>query len=115
MWIESFNLVVDTNNNGAISLTETWQAIGWLYRLPGNLVIELIGAVPPVANLLHIRASTETGYSSLNGGLAVVVSLLVWLLIIIELAGLRERWATHRQSRAAGRSGHHFRHPAGKT
>lgn len=114
MWIESFNLVIDTNNNGVVSLAETWQAIGWLYRLPGNLVIELLGAIPPVANLLHIRASTETGYQSLNGGFSVVLSLLIWLLIVVEFAGLREQWKARHPRKTAHRSGRHFRHPAGK-
>lgn len=109
MWIESFNLVVDTNHDGAITLAEAWHIFGWLYQLPGNLVIELVGAVPPVANLLHIQASAATGYGSLHGGLATVVSLLVWLLLLIQLAGLREKWAARHQGKRAHRPGR-FRH-----
>src|SRR5690606_2092398 len=109
MWIESFNLVLDANNDGAVSLSEAWHIAGWLYQLPGNLTIELVGAIPPVANLLQIRASAETGYGSLNGGLATAVSLLIWLLVVIQLAGLREKWAAHRQGKPAHRS-NHFRH-----
>lgn len=110
MWIESFNLVLDANHDGAISLAEAWHVFGWLYQLPGNLVIEVLGAIPPVANLLQIQASAETGYGSLNGGLATVISLLIWLLVVIQLAGLREKWlAHHRQGKRAHRSSH-FRH-----
>jgi len=92
MWIESFNLVVDANNDGTISLAETWHILGWLYQLPGNLLIELLGAIHPVAHLLQIQASPATGYGSLHGGLATVASTLIWLLVLVQLANLREKW-----------------------
>lgn len=109
MWIESFNLVLDTNHDGAITLAEAWHIFSWLYLLPGNLAIELLGNIPPIANLLHIQASAATGYGSLNGGLATVVSLLAWLLLVIQLAGLREKWAARHQGKHAHRSSR-FRH-----
>lgn len=114
MWIESFNLVLDANNDGTITLAEAWHIFTWLYQLPGNLVIELLGAVPPVSRLLHISASAETGYSSLGGGLATALSLLIWLLIIIELASLRERLKTRQLHKDSRKVPNHFRHPAGK-
>jgi len=119
MWIESFNLVADTNGDGVLSRAEAWQVAGWLYQLPGNLVIELLGAIHPVAHLLHIQASAGTGYSSLNGGLATVASTLIWLLILVHLAGLRDKWIQHAQQRHQhgvhrSRRAQHFRHPAGK-
>lgn len=113
MWIESFNLVLDTNSDGAISLAEAWHIFEWLYLLPGNLVIELLGALPPIANLLHIRASAEAGYSSLNGVMATAVSLLIWLLVIVEAANLREQWKSKKMRRH--RLAHHYRHGQGKT
>lgn len=115
MWIESFNLVLDTNSDGTITLAEAWYIFTWLYQLPGNLVIELLGNIPPIAHLLHISASAQTGYSSLNGGLATVVSLLIWLLVVIELANVRERWKTRRLHKGARKLPGHFRHPAGRT
>src|SRR5690606_29901442 len=111
MWIESFNLVLDTNHDGAVSLAEAWHIFGWLYQLPGNLVIEALASIPPIADLLQLRASAETGYGSLNGGLATVISLLIWLLVLIQLAGLREKWAG-RHKRGQAQRASHFRHPA---
>jgi len=112
MWIESFNLVLDTNRDGAISLVEAWQIFEWLYLLPGNLVIELLGAIPPVADLLRIRASPDVGYGSLNGVMATALSLLIWLLLLIEMANLRERWKSQQLRRH--KLVHYFRHPHGK-
>lgn len=114
MWIESFNLVLDTNNDGTVSLAEAWHIFTWLYQLPGNLVIELLGNIPPVAHLLHISATAETGYSSLGGGMATIVSLLIWLLVLIELSNLRERWSTRRSGMSAREPAKSFRHPAGR-
>ena len=113
MWIESFNLVLDTNHDGAVSLAEAWHIFGWLYQLPGNLVIEALASIPPIADLLQLRASAATGYGSLNGGLATVISLLIWLLLLIQLAGLREKWTTRHKHGQTHRA-NHFRHPAGK-
>ncbi|WP_397474261.1 hypothetical protein [Pusillimonas sp.] len=114
MWIESFNLVLDANNDGAISPAEAWHVFKWLYQLPGNLVIELLGNIPPVAHLLHISASADTGYGSLGGGLATVLSLLIWLLVLIQCSSLRERWKAKHSSTTAHKLADHFRRPAGK-
>ncbi|HLU20306.1 MAG TPA: hypothetical protein VKZ66_10140 [Pusillimonas sp.] len=112
MWIESFNLVLDANRDGTVSLVEAWQIFEWLYLLPGNLLLELLGSIPPIADLLHIRASPETGYGSLNGVMATALSLLIWLLLLVEAANLRERWKSQQMRRH--KLAHHFRHPQGK-
>jgi hypothetical protein len=89
MHIESFNWVVDANQDGTISLPETWETAKWLYQLPGNLVVEAIGHIPHVADLFHIHASQATGYSSFNSWFTSAFALLFWLFILVEASNLQ--------------------------
>ena len=61
------------------------QYVRFIFSLPGNLFVEFIGLFPTLASFLGIAASPETGYDSLNGLLAKVVSCAVWLFLFIQL------------------------------
>lgn len=82
MAIQTLNFTVDLNNDGAYSLWELWLVAKELYRVPGNLAVEGLGNIPVVAEWLNIRASEATGYASLNGTLAVLISLLFWTALL---------------------------------
>ncbi|WP_300648243.1 hypothetical protein [Paenalcaligenes sp.] len=91
MHIQSFQWVIDQNADGRISYWETWETVRWAFHLPGNLFIELLGQFPTLANLLHISASSATGYASLNSLLSKALSLFVWLTLMV--------WLLNRSSR----------------
>lgn len=82
MAIQTLNLTVDLNHDGAYSTWELWLVAKELYRIPGNLVVEGLGNIPFMAQWLDIRASEATGYASLNGTLAVLISLLFWTVLL---------------------------------
>jgi len=88
MNIQSLNLVLDINRDGAYSLWEIWEAVKWVYRLPGNLLVEGLGHTPYLSTLLNIHASEATGYRSLNGTLSVTLSLMLWVFAIFSLLTL---------------------------
>lgn len=88
MNIESLNLVIDLNRDGAYSLWEIWEAVKWVYRLPGNLLVEGLGHIPYLSTLLNVQASEATGYRSLNGSLSVTLSLMLWVVAIFSLLTL---------------------------
>lgn len=88
MSIQSFNLILDINGDGSYSAWELWEAIRFVYKLPGNLVVEILGHIPFVSPLLGIRASEATGYGSLNGMLATSLSLLFWVVIVVTALNL---------------------------
>jgi len=88
MNIESLNLIVDINRDGVYSPWEIWETAKSVYRIPGNLVVEGLGNIPVVSDVLHIQASQATGYASLNGMLAAFLSLLFWLVAVISLLSL---------------------------
>lgn len=88
MHIETLNFSMDINGDGVYSRWEIWQSVVWLYRLPGNLVMEGLGNIPGSAELLGIHASPATGYASLNGPVAVALSLVFWLALVIGLVSL---------------------------
>ncbi|MBC2769819.1 hypothetical protein [Pusillimonas minor] len=85
MNIKSLDLVVDINADGRYSFWEIWELLRDLYRLPGNLLVEGLGHIPYVSDVLGIRASEAVGYASLNGLLAVTLSLLFWIALILGL------------------------------
>lgn len=85
MNIKSLDLVVDLNADGRYSFWEIWELLRDLYRLPGNLLIEGLGHIPYVSDILGIHASAATGYASLNGLLAVTLSLLFWIVLVLGL------------------------------
>ncbi|HWL27459.1 MAG TPA: hypothetical protein VNQ97_00995 [Burkholderiaceae bacterium] len=88
MNIQALDLVVDLNHDGTYSGWELWEAIKFLYRLPGNLITEALGHTPYVSSALGIQASEATGYGSLNGLLAVTISLIFWVLVVFALLTL---------------------------
>jgi hypothetical protein len=85
MAIRSLNYVIDVNANGSISLWELWEFAKFIYRLPGNLVVEGLGNLPYVAPALNLHASAAQGYSSLNGTLAVALSLVFWVAVLFAV------------------------------
>lgn len=88
MNIESLKLIVDINHDGHYSLWEVWEAAKSLYRMPGNLMVEGLGHVPYVSDILGIHASAGTGYDSFNGLLAITLSLLFWIAVLFAILTL---------------------------
>jgi len=88
MNIQSLHLVLDLNHDGSYSLWELWEAVKFVYRLPGNLLVEGLGHIPYVSSALGIQASPAAGYASLDGLLATGLSLLVWIAVIFALLTL---------------------------
>src|SRR5690625_1140484 len=82
MQFQTFQWVMDIDGNGTLSSWEIWETIRWAFRVPGSLVVELIGQYPALAQLLGISASPETGYASLDGFYAKVLSILFWLPLL---------------------------------
>lgn len=113
MWIESFNVGLDANLDGWVSLAEAWAGLKWLYMLPGNLLLETVGQFPSLAGAFRIRASEETGYASLNGWFSLLFSLVAWLYVLVKLCDLRDwlrqRFAS-RLSHGNGNNRHHHHH-----
>ena len=81
--MHTFQWIIDTNGDGIYSLNEIIQTLHWVFRIPGSLVIETLGSVPILSDLLHIRASEATGYASLHGGLVNILSLLFWAILCL--------------------------------
>lgn len=82
MTVQSLNIVFDINHDGHYSAWEISEVLKDLYHIPGNLLVEALGHIPFIAEPLGIHASQATGYSSLNGTLAVLVSLVFWMLVL---------------------------------
>jgi len=82
MQFQTFQWVMDIDGNGTLSLWEIWETIRWIFRIPGSFVVELIGQVPALAQLLNISASPETGYASLDSLYAKIISIFFWLPLL---------------------------------
>jgi hypothetical protein len=91
MTIKSLAFTLDINGDGVLRPWEYLEALKWLYQLPGRLVIEGLGNIPIVASTLNIQASQATGYSSLYGIAATLISLVCWMALFCTVASLTSR------------------------
>ncbi|HRK84386.1 hypothetical protein [Alcaligenes sp. Lyrl_28] len=76
--MQTFQWIIDANGDGLYSLKEILQTLRWAFRIPGSLVVETLGSVPYLSDVLRIQASEATGYASLRGGLVNILSLFFW-------------------------------------
>jgi|GEM_PF-1846743 len=90
MTIYSLQLPASFYDNG-VTRDNIWELAIWLYRLPGNLIMEGVGNLPLVPELLNIHASASTGYSSLNGTITHALSLLFWVALLLGIISYSSR------------------------
>ncbi len=88
MHFQTFQWAVDLNADGSVSLWEVWETLRWIFRIPGSLVVEFMGQFPALAQALGLKASAATGYASLDGLIAKVISLFFWLPLLVWALGL---------------------------
>lgn len=113
MKIESLHLVVDINHDGAYSLWEIWESVKFVYRLPGNLLVEGLGHIPYLSSFLGIRASEATGYGSLDGLLSVTLSLLFWIVVLFSVLTVSSPSTDEIDDTPEGTDGSHAVRPPG--
>ena len=97
MEFQTFNWVMDIDGNGTLSLWEVWETIRWAFIIPGSLVVEFLGQFPALAQLLNISASPETGYASLDGLYAKIISICFWLPILFGVLSWGSRTKRHKK------------------
>ncbi|MFV0283009.1 MAG: hypothetical protein ACK5JE_04370 [Castellaniella sp.] len=97
MNIQALQFVLDVDGNGSVAGWEIIGALKWAFTLPGRLLVEGLGNIPPIADTFDIQASAATGYDSLHSLLATILTLLFWIgcLLLITRSG------THRSGRSA--------------
>lgn len=88
MQFQTFQWVLDINADGHLSAWEVWETIRWIFRMPGSLMVELIDQSSFLSQFLNIKASASTGYASLDGLFAKVLSLFFWLPILMSLLSI---------------------------
>lgn len=88
MNVQSLHFMIDLSHDGSYSMWELWEAVKFVYRLPGNLAVEGLGHIPYLSDALNIHASATAGYDSFNGLLATGLSLLVWIAVLFTLLTL---------------------------
>jgi len=101
MQFQTFNWVMDIDGNGTLSLWEIWETIRWAFMIPGSLVVEFIGQFPALAQLLNISASPETGYASLDGLYAKVLSMFFWLPLLFWVLSIGSNRPSKKQHKKA--------------
>ena len=88
MHIQTFQWAIDLNADGHISLWEIWETLRWVFRIPRSLAVEVLGQFPAIAQTLHIQASADVGYGSLDGLLSKVISALFWVPLLMGVLSL---------------------------
>jgi hypothetical protein len=115
MNIHSLMFTLDANHDGHYSLWEFWDVCRAIYWLPGNLVVEGLGHIPWLASMLNIHASQATGYGSLNGTLAVVLSLAFWVSVLFTVLTVASPTDTQALDDLAGANVHDTAFPGGSS
>lgn len=89
MNIQALHFVLDIDGNGSFAGWEVIEALKWAFSLPGRLMVEGLGNIPPIADTFHIQASAATGYASFHSLLATALNLLFWVgcLVLITRIG----------------------------
>ena len=70
-----WTFVVDMNYSGAITISDVWLWVKWLYFLPGDYVVKLL------VESSHIGSFFEMAYDSYGGFLAGTISLITWVVV----------------------------------
>jgi hypothetical protein len=67
----SWQFVADMNGNGAVTIRDVWPWMNWLFFLPGDWLILVVG---PTA----VGRFLELGPGSMGGPVSAGISFLVW-------------------------------------
>ena len=70
----------DTNGDGAITITDVWNWLVWLFFLPGDCFLYFIMAVFP-----DLAQFFELSSNSYHGFISGIFSFIVWVVIIFNL------------------------------
>lgn len=95
--MRAFDVMLDMNRDGAVTISDAVLWVKWLACLPGNLAMEGMALVPRISNFFEIRASTMMGYDSFYGWPAWVISVLAWLILF---GWISELWDPTHNERA---------------
>jgi len=69
--------VADMNYNGAITISDVWLWVKWLYFYPGDgFIYILVNKISGMASFLEIT------YSNYGGILSGVISFFAWIIAI---------------------------------
>jgi hypothetical protein len=79
-----FYFAMDMNGDGAVTISDVWLIIQYLWLLPAKIVMLVIEGFPPLAAFLEITCETGTSF---GGG---VFSLLPWLVVFFLAMALLE-------------------------
>lgn len=83
LWDLRWNFRTDANGDGAITISDAWLWVKWVFFAPGDLALLLLmKEVPSLGNFL------ELSVSSLGGVGSFILSAFVWLTLV---GALRER------------------------
>lgn len=95
--MRAFDVMLDMNRDGAVTISDAVQWVKWFACLPGNLALEGMAFIPRIASFFEIKASPLAGYDSFHGWPAWIISVAAWLLL---LAWIGELWDPTRKERA---------------
>lgn len=76
---ERFTFFWDMNADGLVTISDVFQWLDFVFRLPAKIAMEFIDEMPSVATFLEVNSCTGEGW----GG--AVFSLIVWAYALEKL------------------------------
>lgn len=80
--MRAFDVMLDMNRDGAVTISDMALWGKWFACLPGNLTLEGMAFIPRIASFFEIKASPLAGYDSFYGWPAWIMSVLTWLVLV---------------------------------
>lgn len=71
-----WGFVADMNFDGAVTITDLWLWFKWLYFMPGDVVVSMVG---PIGLGRFLEMTPDSSLGGLGSG---VMSFLAWTLLI---------------------------------
>jgi len=79
----NWRFVADMNGDGAVTISDVWLWVKWLYFYPGDGVLHLLATnLPSVAKFFEVSTDSYGGYIS------GFISFFIWLVFFSTCAAM---------------------------
>lgn len=79
LYMRQWEFIADMDYNGAVTVSDVWLWVKWLYFLPGDFIIRIFLEENKLSNL---STFLEISVASYGGFWSGVVSFIIWFMLL---------------------------------
>lgn len=84
-WEARWYFAADANGDGAVTISDVWEWVLYVFFAPGDLLLLWIMGAPDLARFLELDASSLQGWGS------GFISACVWVAFLSAISSLHDR------------------------